>query len=390
MVSENHIGFLCSSSSGKHGNATASRKGLTSRNWYTGHETMDSVSFANLPRVSAEEVAFQRGAAWALGAIPWRAEVEIPPLGPVLLSYGGLAASEATLDHQIAFALTRAGRAGRLIIDATLAHALVAATLGSSQPRSVRRMSAGERGLIAGVVGTLLGKLDARFAISLTPPTQDPSGLPLVVDVVAAGISGQVRLEVPPRWFPHFARDHRWRARAGALTTGGHLELARTQLAAGALATLAPGDAVVFDAVPFAHATSPYAVSLVVGDYAASAQVTGGRVVLDGTFGLRRRGFTTTEMKGRRAMTSASIDTGTVLAAAPIEVVAEVGRVTLRGDEVLALAPGMVVALGAPVVPAVSLRVGNEVWAEGELVDIEGELGVRVTSLRRPLATSGR
>jgi flagellar motor switch/type III secretory pathway protein FliN len=72
------------------------------------------------------------------------------------------------------------------------------------------------------------------------------------------------------------------------------------------------------------------------------------------------------------------------LAAAPIEVVAELGRVTLRGDEVLGLAPGAVLALGRVGASPVSLRVGGELWAEGELVDVDGELGVRVTAVRRP------
>jgi flagellar motor switch/type III secretory pathway protein FliN len=30
------------------------------------------------------------------------------------------------------------------------------------------------------------------------------------------------------------------------------------------------------------------------------------------------------------------------------------------------------------------LRAGGEIWAEGELVNVDGELGVRVTRLLRP------
>ena len=71
---------------------------------------------------------------------------------------------------------------------------------------------------------------------------------------------------------------------------------------------------------------------------------------------------------------------GSGSASASIEVVAEIGRVALRGDEVLGLAPGAILALGKER-PAVSLRVGGEIWADGEIVDIDGELGVRVTRL---------
>ena len=74
-------------------------------------------------------------------------------------------------------------------------------------------------------------------------------------------------------------------------------------------------------------------------------------------------------------------DAATVLAAAPIEVVAELGRITLRGDELLGLAPGAVLASGRTAGVSL-LRVGGEVWAEGEIVDVDGELGVRVTRAR--------
>jgi len=74
------------------------------------------------------------------------------------------------------------------------------------------------------------------------------------------------------------------------------------------------------------------------------------------------------------------MDATTVLAAASIEVVAELGRVSLRGDELLGLAPGAVLAMGMGRT-GIYLRVSGEVWAEGEIVDIDGELGVRVTRL---------
>ena len=69
------------------------------------------------------------------------------------------------------------------------------------------------------------------------------------------------------------------------------------------------------------------------------------------------------------------------LAAAPIEVVAELARITLRGDEVLGLAPGVVLTVAVDRRQAIALRVGGEIWAEGELVDVDGQLGVRVTRI---------
>jgi flagellar motor switch/type III secretory pathway protein FliN len=68
------------------------------------------------------------------------------------------------------------------------------------------------------------------------------------------------------------------------------------------------------------------------------------------------------------------------LAAVPVDVVAELGRITLRGDEVLGLSPGAVLPLGVRG-RQVTLRVGGEAWAEAEIVEVDGELGVRVTKL---------
>jgi flagellar motor switch/type III secretory pathway protein FliN len=49
----------------------------------------------------------------------------------------------------------------------------------------------------------------------------------------------------------------------------------------------------------------------------------------------------------------------------------------------VALGPGAVPALGRAGAAPIVLRVGGEVWAEGELCDVDGALGVRVTATRR-------
>jgi flagellar motor switch protein FliM len=71
-----------------------------------------------------------------------------------------------------------------------------------------------------------------------------------------------------------------------------------------------------------------------------------------------------------------------LLAAAPIEIVAELGRIVLRGDQVLGLEEGSVLAFRRHGT-TVDLVVGGRTWARGELVNVDGELGVRVTELVR-------
>ncbi len=77
--------------------------------------------------------------------------------------------------------------------------------------------------------------------------------------------------------------------------------------------------------------------------------------------------------------------TTTVLAAAPIEVVAELGRLTMRGDEVGALQAGAVISLPPHAEARIELRIGERLWARGELVDVDGQLAVRLTSVMAPL-----
>jgi len=69
------------------------------------------------------------------------------------------------------------------------------------------------------------------------------------------------------------------------------------------------------------------------------------------------------------------------VAGAPVEIVAELGRLTVRGDELAGLLEGCVLSLGPRRPAAVRLCVGGRLWALGELVAIDDELGVRITEL---------
>lgn len=66
----------------------------------------------------------------------------------------------------------------------------------------------------------------------------------------------------------------------------------------------------------------------------------------------------------------------------PVQVTCEIGRVTLSAREVLELRPGAVVPVGRPLAGPVDLTAGGRVIARGELVDVEGEIGVRVTEVQ--------
>jgi type III secretion system YscQ/HrcQ family protein len=64
-----------------------------------------------------------------------------------------------------------------------------------------------------------------------------------------------------------------------------------------------------------------------------------------------------------------------------VEVVVELGRVELPATELMQLGVGDVITLQKPLVGAVDLRVGGKVIGKAELVDVDGEAGVRLLEI---------
>lgn len=66
---------------------------------------------------------------------------------------------------------------------------------------------------------------------------------------------------------------------------------------------------------------------------------------------------------------------------APVDVVVEVARIAMPLGELAALRPGEVLVTGRALGERVTLRVGERTIALGELVDVDGEIGVRILSV---------
>jgi flagellar motor switch protein FliN/FliY len=81
---------------------------------------------------------------------------------------------------------------------------------------------------------------------------------------------------------------------------------------------------------------------------------------------------------------ASSNTTAEVLEDAPVVVRVELGAVEMKAKEWATLAPGDVVALGRKVGDPAILRIGGVEVARGELVQVDGEYGVRI--LGRPQA----
>jgi type III secretion system YscQ/HrcQ family protein len=287
------------------------------------------------------------------------------------------------------FALVHAGAAAKLVFDPFLALALVRSVFGASAPAVARPLGRAERGMVGALVASALAAQGAGLAVGFDHADADGELVRLHLRVLAADIAGSAHVDVPVAWLGRadgpFAGSG-----ASALETRLCVELARTTLERGAWAAAEAGDAVLFAGVSSPPAAGPWDCLLRVGPHVAR-----GELFPDGR-ALRRGAFATIDeppMKDTSidsdstapdgAPLDPSVEAARVLAAAPVEVVAEVGRITVRGDEILGLCRGSVLALGPRRADIVSLRVGGVEWATGELVTIDDQLGVRITELRR-------
>ncbi|MCS6799030.1 MAG: FliM/FliN family flagellar motor switch protein [Myxococcota bacterium] len=95
---------------------------------------------------------------------------------------------------------------------------------------------------------------------------------------------------------------------------------------------------------------------------------------------------------GTNAQTLAADPDGDLLALvgdAPVELVVELARFRMPIEELATLAPGAIVATGTGIGETVTLRAADRAVASGELVDVDGEVGVRIVRIHRP-ATQDR
>ena len=74
-------------------------------------------------------------------------------------------------------------------------------------------------------------------------------------------------------------------------------------------------------------------------------------------------------------------DSENFLLGIPVEVVVELGRKTMLIREVASLKQGEVINLDQPVDALLDVRVGDKLLARGELVMVEGKVGLRITEM---------
>jgi len=310
--------------------------------------------------------------------LPTQWPVTLPPLGSATVSFAGFDTEDEQRIGGVDFAVSFGAARGRVSVEAAFASRLVDAVLRGAVGFSELRVTGpAERGVLAGVLAPLFDRVGG--SLHLGPlPRRTGGGAPIAFRLETIIASGWVRLTAPVGGWP--ARSDEadvWRARAARIPVSAHVEIAATAVPMAALAGVTEGDGIVFDGMRAAAyaADAPWSGRLRIGAHAADVTVgAAGQLSITGGFSPLQR------QEESMSASGSNTDATTVLGAATIEVVAEIGRISLRGDEVLGLAPGAVLALGRGRT-SVSLRVGGEIWADGEIVDIDGELGVRVTRL---------
>jgi type III secretion system YscQ/HrcQ family protein len=285
------------------------------------------------------------------------------------------------------------GRWAMVVVDAVLAPRLARRALGVDEAApelpAPRPLTVAEEGALEFLVAALcdaqpvrtdgavsdaaLAEIAARLSeeawlLCLSAHVRSPAG-----DGWARLIAPQsLRLSLPPPRRSEVLYQRRdWLSDARVQLS---IELGRAGLSRADLGALAAGDVVLFDRIGVRDARGG-PVSLRLGRGSFAARLDGEALTIVEPYRLNRGAGDMEDQSDKPAGGDA------LLGELPVEVVCELGRVTLTGRELLELRPGAVLPAGRPLAGPVDLTVGGRVVARGELVDVEGEIGVRVTQL---------
>jgi len=178
-----------------------------------------------------------------------------------------------------------------------------------------------------------------------------PDALVVALDLSVGGDHGRGRLRVPAAAVGHLRTLAELHPSVAALSVPGSLREGASSLTPEELAALAPGDVLLLD-----------------------TRQPGSELVLPGGLALRGR---------RQAdhLHVAEIHMTETQATYPITLAVEIARVTVTLGDLSRLEPGAALPLGVTTQGAVVLRAGERAVARGELVEIDGALGVRLAQV---------
>ncbi|GAB5542486.1 MAG: hypothetical protein SangKO_022460 [Sandaracinaceae bacterium] len=346
--------------------------------------------FERLPRLSREDV--ERLGRWSRAA-PWRALSEgagraREMLGqPVTIRVGSPEPGRAlpAVDAARPTLLWSGASEIGMTLDPTLAAAIVELTLGGAiaeHDAATGPLGELERGVLAYAFGRWLAPSPWRLA-----------------DVFAHPAALHALMDAPIRWSAEIAigplegRADLWLPRDAAPTTRRSppawsrdlpialvLDAGDATLTARDLAALRPGDVLVPDRLGVAHDASGLRGHARLG--AVHARWGIACVIEAGEARVARRADRNTPMTARlEESMSDEASTLEAMGDTPVQLTVELARMSVPLGELAALAPGAVLRTGQALGAPVQLRAGDRVIGAGELVEVEGELGIRLTAL---------
>lgn len=252
-------------------------------------------------------------------------------------------------------------------------------------------LSRGEAGLVGYVVARAMARSSAPGSLLDAGNARDAIGawgaarvVTIAVELSVGDAHGAASLVVPasaiealPRPSPRI--DPAFRVEAS-------LVIGQARLFARDVASLALGDVVVPDTLTIdPRIADTGRARLIVGrsSRVLELELGGGawRVVRPTSLAAPRAPSSWKQRKKEAPMSVPDTDTVQSLADVEVEVAIELARLEMPIAELAALAPGAVVTTGRLVGERVALRAGDRVIAWGELVDVEGEVGVRLTEV---------
>jgi len=205
--------------------------------------------------------------------------------------------------------------------------------------------------------------LAPRLARSAAPLAD---ALCLGLSLETGGLRGRARLLLPARALRGLAGTGELPSFAESWSLAGSLWSGMASVDPGELAALAVGDHVVLDELP-----SPRDALAFPGFQLLGREEEGRFTVEDFTLqGFTSEGLTLEDCAMERPAASL-----------PVTLAVEVARITLTLGELWRLEPGSALTLSAPRDGGVLLRLDGRPVARGQLVDVEGALGVRIDGL---------
>lgn len=256
----------------------------------------------------------------------------------------------------------------RLVTETDLAEALLAPALPGIE---LDGLDAELRSLLLELAaGPLVKAAEAALGRPVRLAEGAPASLPHAVRFQAelAGTAWPVRLELDLRGLEIVTRGFERLPTAPAglaeLPLPLSAEAGRTRLTPAELAAAAPGDLLLLEEAPVARGR----LDLVLGGVIAMAcELEGSSLVFSG--------------ETRRRMAEGTVAAAERLDEVPLELVFELGRMSLSLGELRTLAPGHVFALGRDLRHPVDVMLGGRKIGEGELVQVGERVGVRLRSL---------